>query len=495
MKNAPRRRTGTSGRHRWIAYGGIAILMMVFAAFTAAFAQPARPAAGLVRPANASFYHVPIGLCEDYPEESTTLDIIQGDMEVLKHSGIRVLRIAFGWDGIESARGKYNWLFWDDYVKIAVDDYGITLIPYICYTPRWNSTGDTSNYWNHPPIDYEEFGRFVSALVNRYKERIHSWELWNEPDINAFWSGSAEDLARLTKIGSKAVREADPTALVVLAGLANHPDFTRALFRDYGISPYVDVVNMHSYYETWEGNPLETLPDYINTVADIVRRWGNHQSIWMAEVGYSNFRKPDGYVSYDYWCTYGYEHTPEYQAVHLIRTLTLSLATEKLAAIAWYRIKDLPAGENVIGDVNNRYLGITTTEHVPKPAAKAIAFVNTLFGGKYRCIDRETQIHRTIGSDSEVHCFETDKGDVIVVGWLKTCIPGRVGDQPIGNLVDLRRESVSLDLPVKLAGGATSFNELGVRQSFTDLDNTGEKTRITSLPLAGGGITIVRISK
>src|SRR5512135_3339829 len=80
-------------------------------------AQPGKPDYGrLFRPEGAEYYHVPIGLCEDYPEESTTLEIIRADMEMMKRTGIDLLRISFGWDGIETERGKYRWGFWDDYV-------------------------------------------------------------------------------------------------------------------------------------------------------------------------------------------------------------------------------------------------------------------------------------------------------------------------------------------------------------------------------------------
>ncbi|HXX64925.1 MAG TPA: hypothetical protein VEO56_14090, partial [Bacteroidota bacterium] len=325
----------------------------------------------LLRAPTESFYHVSVGIGEDYPEESTTPKTVKGDMEFLRRTDMHLLRITFGWDGIETEKGKFTWDFWDDYIKRAVDEYGITLVPYICYTPRWNSTGDSTNYWNHTPVDYEEFGHFVEALVNRYKDRIKTWELWNEPDIKEFWSGSAEDLARLTKIGAQAVRRADPSARVVLAGLAGHTDFTLSLFRDYGISPYVDIVNCHSYFETWSPSPLEEVVPYVRKIAGIIHRYGNGQTLWMAEVGYSTFRKDDGYVSSQYHCTYDYEHTPPYQAVALWKTLTLLLSTEKIAAVTWYRIRDLPEGEVVIGDVNNRHLGLDQLDFTPKPAEKA----------------------------------------------------------------------------------------------------------------------------
>ena len=89
----------------------------------------------LVNTNHNGFYTMPIGLCEDWPEESTTRDIYLADFELLKRSGIKYLRISFGWDAIEVEKDKYDWLFWDDFVKTGVEEYGITMVPYICYSP------------------------------------------------------------------------------------------------------------------------------------------------------------------------------------------------------------------------------------------------------------------------------------------------------------------------------------------------------------------------
>jgi hypothetical protein len=446
----------------------------------------------LRKPQDTVYYHVPIGLCEDYPEETTTLEIIRNDMELLKRSGINLLRISFGWDGIEEEKDKYNWRFWDDYVRMAVDEYGITLIPYICYTPSWNSTGDTTNFWNHTPKDYEQFGEFVTDLVNRYKDRIKSWELWNEPDIKAYWSGTAEELAKLVKIGSAAVRKADPSAIVICPGLAGHTEFTLALFKDYGISPYVDVVNIHNYFETWNPSPIESIVPYVNTIAGIIKQYGNNQSIWMAEVGYSTFRR-NGHVSDWSSAYYDYEHTPKFQAVQLIRTLTLLLSTEKLAAIAWYEIKDLPPEEEVIGDVNNRHLGVAYVDYKPKPAEKALSFFNKLFSQKNRCIDAQVTIKRANDSDSEVHSFENEDGSVIVVGWLKTKVAGKQSDDKSGKVKDTRKESLELTLPMKLAGKATLYEELGNAREFKSIERQANATTLKKVTLAGGEIAIIKI--
>ena len=42
----------------------------------------------LMKTKNAEFVHIPVGLCEDYPEETTTMEIISNDMELLKELGL-----------------------------------------------------------------------------------------------------------------------------------------------------------------------------------------------------------------------------------------------------------------------------------------------------------------------------------------------------------------------------------------------------------------------
>lgn len=451
----------------------------------------------LIRHDNDVYYNVPIGLCEDYPEETTTMQIIRNDMELLKNSGTKLLRISFGWDAIESEKDNYNWLFWDDFVKMAVDEYGITLVPYICYMPRWNSTGETDSlwFWNYTPKDYNEFGQFMKDIVTRYKPWIKTWELWNEPDIWVYWRGNSEEFSRFVKIGSKAVREADPSAKVVLGGLAHKVEFTRELFRDHDISPFVDIVNMHNYYETWSGYPIEQIESYVNEISDIIQRWGNKQSLWMAEVGYSTWRMEKSKVSSDYNAYYDYEHTPQYQAVELVKTLAMVLSTEKMAAITWYEIKDLPMGENVIGDNNNRNLGVAYYDYKPKPALQALSFSHKLFSQKYRCIDKNVEVTKILGSQSFSHIFENEDGSIIAVAWLQTNVFGKRTDDMSGMVKDTRKEKIDLAIPTSLKGKVILYDELGNAQEYKSFARNGKEILFKDFALEGGKIYIIKIDK
>ncbi len=335
----------------------------------------------------------------------------------------------------------------------------------------------------------------MTHLVNRYKDRIKTWELWNEPDIEIYWQGSVKEFADFIKVGADAVKKADPSSKVVLGGLAYDPYFLLHLFRDNGLSPYIDIVNCHNYYETWHRHPIESITEYINEISDIIWRYGNNQSLWMAEVGYSTFRKGAG-VSESYSAYYDYEHTPEYQAVELFKTLTLAVSTEKLSAITWYELKDLPPSEGVIGDNdNNRFLGVAYPDWKDKPAAKSLEFFNSLFSSKYKSIDDEVTLVAPIGSDSRANAFQTENGDVIVVAWLQTSVPGHQSQDKSGMVKDTRTEKVDVIIPVGLNGKVSLYDELGNESSFSNSKSEAGKTSLNNLELKGGKIAIIKLRK
>jgi hypothetical protein len=181
--------------------------------------------------------------------------------------------------------------------------------------------------------------------------------------------------------------------------------------------------------------------------------------------------------------------------VALWRTLTLLLSTEKMSAIAWYEIKDLPPGENVIGDVNNRNLGVDYVGWKSKPAEGALSFFNKFFAQKIRCIDKQTGVNRMVGSESEVHAFEMEDGSVAVVGWLKTCVKGTIGDQKPGNLKDIRTETIELTLPAKGGKSAMLYDEQGNEKPFKSISAKNGKATVKGLTLKGGEIAIVKIAR
>jgi hypothetical protein len=422
---------------------------VVLAGCAAHVDRAARPTTERAGAAGAgAFRQVVIGICEDYPPESMDLEVVRRDLRAMKALGIRDMRVSFGWDDLEPERGQYKWDAADALVRVAVDEFGMRLTPYVCYTPKWNVTAKGEGGWKSPPEDVGAFGEVMRRLAERYRGKIDSWEIWNEPDNVDYWQGTAEQYAELLRAGSDGVRRGNAGAKVVFGGIAWETDFVREVFAEHEGAKYVDVVNAHAYFETWSPEGTERLPDYVARLKQIVREYGEDEPIWLNEVGYSNHRV-GGRVSPVYRATWAYEHTAEFQAVALVRTVATAVATEAVDLIGWYELKDLTPGADVIGDKNNYHLGVLTPEGRPKPAAEALAFCRRLFAEQpVRCMDREVIVSRRIDSDTHVHCFERRDGSVVVVAWLGTTGSRRVPVDEEGDVEDRRVETISLALPV-----------------------------------------------
>ncbi|HEY0947354.1 MAG TPA: beta-galactosidase, partial [Opitutaceae bacterium] len=80
---------------------------------TADHTPPAIATAATPRAPDAEFpLQVSVGLCEDYPEETRTVEAAEADLKRVRNAGGKVLRIAFGWDAMEPKRGEFDWSFW-----------------------------------------------------------------------------------------------------------------------------------------------------------------------------------------------------------------------------------------------------------------------------------------------------------------------------------------------------------------------------------------------
>ena len=132
-------------------------------------------------------------------------------------------------------------------------------------TPGPGKVINQSNVW----------ARFAYTAVNRYKPGgamaqayswppgvgITHWEIWNEPDLSWFWDSSTADYARLLKVGYLSVKQADPSASVLVGGLANFqkPTFYVDIMNIFDSDPmavthkyFHDILATHSYFNSWE---------------------------------------------------------------------------------------------------------------------------------------------------------------------------------------------------------------------------------------------------
>ncbi|MFN2169201.1 MAG: beta-galactosidase, partial [Anaerolineae bacterium] len=210
-------------------------------------------------------------------------EVAQRDMELIRDAGFGWVKQAFAWREIEgTGKGQYDWSVSDRIVDQA-ESIGLHMIARLDSDPSWASGQvypNASNIIMSPPDNYQDFADFCYNLASRYKGRIAAYQLWNEPNLSREWGGEAPDpegYARLLKAGYEAIKRADPSAIVISAGLAPTtrrdqvamPD-TEYLKRMYdaGAGPHFDALGAHGagYKAPPEMDPGEVAndPNYYN---------------------------------------------------------------------------------------------------------------------------------------------------------------------------------------------------------------------------------------
>ncbi len=179
-------------------------------------------------------------------------EVSDRDMGLVKDAGFDWIKVNFGWRDIEGAgKGHLDWTVPDRIVEQA-QQYGLKMVVRVDHQPVWTSTAN-----NGPPADYEDYGALLKALAERYRGRIHAYEIWNEPNLACEWGDrppNAAEYVALLKIAYQRIKEADPQAIVISAGLAPTsqwddvavPDtvFLQQMY-DAGAAPYFDVLGVH----------------------------------------------------------------------------------------------------------------------------------------------------------------------------------------------------------------------------------------------------------
>lgn len=221
-----------------------------------------------------------------------------------------------------------------------------------------------------PPDDphVADFAKFATFLATRYGPMgVHSWEVWNEPNIQPFWATGADPVryTALLKAACAAIKQADSAAVVITAGLApagsdggnlTPMDFLSGIYAA-GAKGSFDAVGMHPY--TFPGMPNATDGSaYWWTKMDDLRaimaaNGDGDKKVWMTEYGAPTNGPPDsGKV------------TEAKQAAMLDAAYALNRAAGWAGPLFWYDLRD--SGTEV-GTIEN-FFGLVRPDGSYKPA-------------------------------------------------------------------------------------------------------------------------------
>jgi hypothetical protein len=267
------------------------VTSLVAAVATPAYAAPAPPSG-----APTDFF----GLVSDDTFASPGA-YRQSQLQDQASLGVRLLRQTFDWSQIERRRGRYDLSFYDGFMADTARA-NISVLPVLFRAPRFRGGG--SGTVANPPKRYADLGRFGAVLVRRYgpngtfwsqnpsvpKLPIRDWQIWNEPNLKAYWgrAPNAKQYAKLLRAAAKPIKGADPNAEIVTAGMPESKigiplrKFIPALYRARAKSAF-DVLAINPY-----GHTADAVIKNIARARALMQRFHDNAPIWATEVGWSD---------------------------------------------------------------------------------------------------------------------------------------------------------------------------------------------------------------
>lgn len=227
--------------------------------------------------ATATYDQSPFGvnyLKWHYFDHPGGIDELRTKMRIMKDAGIYWDRDAFGYGDIHPKPDVWKWDHYDKCIALAKQER-INLIGLLLGGPQPDTAERRKDY-----------GEYVYQVVNRYKDSVKIWEIWNEPNIPSFWQDPDVKLyTLLVKEAYAQAKKADPTCTVII-GSTSGPgtDWFNGIHANGGWD-YCDGISIHPY--AMAGNPIEQgLDETLRLLKKQFASFGKPKPIWTTEVGW-----------------------------------------------------------------------------------------------------------------------------------------------------------------------------------------------------------------
>jgi xylan 1,4-beta-xylosidase len=152
---------------------------------------------------------------------------------------------------------EYNWQYIDE-VYDFLNRIGMKPFVELSFMPDALASGRKTIFWYRgnvtPPKDMTKWANFIKAFVEHERERygdaeVRTWyfEVWNEPNLSGFFSGTQQQYFDLYATTARAIKSVSPDYKVggpATAGCGWVPEFIR--FCDTNHVP-VDFIATHTY--------------------------------------------------------------------------------------------------------------------------------------------------------------------------------------------------------------------------------------------------------
>jgi len=175
----------------------------------------------------------------------------------------------FAWEDIEPEQD--DWHFGPgDVLLQELEARDLQLIVRLSDAPEWahqtELAAGAEPFVDAPPVNMDDWADFCFTVADRYRGRVRAYQVWNEPNLTREWGNRPPDAAgyvELLGVCSAAIRQADPDAILISAGLAPtgnediralRDDYYLQQMYDHNFQEHIDVIGVHA--------PGFTVPEY-----------------------------------------------------------------------------------------------------------------------------------------------------------------------------------------------------------------------------------------
>ncbi|MBU3114800.1 GH39 family glycosyl hydrolase [Clostridium lacusfryxellense] len=206
------------------------------------------------------------------------------------HGAIRLWDTQTTWRLIEPTKGNFNWTIMDSYVDYA-QLHGLEVLYVLGQAPNFATGGvkgtgtpaDWSSYNNLNPNN-QDWIDYITAVATKYKGRIQAYEIWNEPDVTYFWTGTIAQMVNLCKVAYNVIKSIDPNAKVLSPSYTHDNISMLDSFLSSGSKGYFDIGAVHLY-----ATSPESMIDIANQFKYAFNKNNIDCPLWNTESGYGGY--------------------------------------------------------------------------------------------------------------------------------------------------------------------------------------------------------------
>jgi xylan 1,4-beta-xylosidase len=288
----------------------------------------------------------------------------------------------------------------------------------LSFMPRALASGSRTvfNYEANvtPPRDYKQWATLINQLVSHWVGRygvteIRKWffEVWNEPNLKSFWTGTQRDYFKLFRYTAEAIKQGD--ASLQVGGPATAKSEWIADFVDYCERNKVpaDFISTHQYPTDWfesdedtEVQLFKSQRGIMREVAQDTRRHAGGRPVYYTEWNSSsNPRDP--------------LHDESYAAAFV--TSTIMEARGLVDGFSFWTFSDIFEENYFPSKPFHGGFGLLTLHGIPKPSYRAFELLHHI----------GTEQHLVDGLHETVDCSVIRKDSTVIVLLTNHTTPGR----------------------------------------------------------------------